>query len=77
MSVSLRTVVWAVVVAALASTAACAPRTWTRAQDASSPVAPMAPAGERSEVGRALVEEPPLPGESTEGWTGLEVDHAR
>lgn len=35
-----------------------------------------APEGRAARVGRAIVEEPPLPGETREGWEGLEQGDA-
>lgn len=58
--------------ATLLGVAACAPRTFNKELPASSPASALAPAAPLPAVmGRALREDPPLPGESTEGWSGL------
>jgi hypothetical protein len=41
-----------------------------------SPASAEAPAAAAAVVGRALREDPPLPGESTEGWSGLDAESA-
>lgn len=56
----------------LGMAASCAPRTWTRDVSPRSPLSTSAASAAPATPGRALVEEPPLPGDSSEGWPGLE-----
>lgn len=51
---------------------ACATRAIAPPSNAHSPVSPAHPAGVTSSVTRALDEDPPLPGEDTTGWAGLD-----
>ncbi|MFN7135884.1 MAG: hypothetical protein ACK4N5_27715 [Myxococcales bacterium] len=68
-----RVVHLAVPLALLAAPAAApAPPSWP--VPASSPASAAAEAAPAADVGRALREEPPLPGEPTAGWPGLEEE---
>ncbi|UJR84353.1 hypothetical protein [Sandaracinus amylolyticus] len=79
-----RTTLFAIVIAA--ALAACT-RSLPAAFPPSSPISSDAVEAPVADVGRALREDPPLPGESTQGWHGLEPasipashgghDHAR
>ena len=51
--------------------AGCAPRSLPASFPASSAASPKAAEAPAPRVGLALAEDPPLPGESTEGWHGL------
>jgi hypothetical protein len=53
--------------------AACATRTVPTPASPGSPLTPAHPEGAAPRVTLALDEDPPLPGESTAGWIGLEA----
>ena len=55
-----------------AALAGCTPRAVPASFPASSAASPQAAEAPAPRVGIALAEDPPLPGESTEGWYGLE-----
>lgn len=50
----------------------CASRSLPESHPPDSPVSPDGPEPERASVTRALDEDPPLPGEPSAGWAGLE-----
>ncbi|AUX39389.1 hypothetical protein SOCE26_007800 [Sorangium cellulosum] len=52
--------------------AGCAPRSLPASFPASSAASPRAAEAQPPRIGVALAEDPPLPGEPTRGWVGLE-----
>ncbi len=58
-------------VAAAALVSACASRPLAPSFPASSPASPTAEPAAQADVTTALRGDPPLPGESTQGWPGL------
>jgi hypothetical protein len=63
--------------ASLSALAGCSPRALPASFPASSAASPSAPEAPLPRVGVALLEDPPPPGESTEGWYGLEPEPRR
>lgn len=63
--------------ATLSALAGCAPRSLPASFPPSSAASMSAPEAPLSRIGIALLEDPPPPGESTEGWYGLEPEPRR
>ncbi len=57
---------------ATAPLSACAPRAFPASFPPASAASPEAEAAPEARIGEMLQQEPPLPGESTEHWQGLE-----
>jgi len=60
--------------ATLSALVGCAPRALPASFPSSSAASPNAPEAPPPRIGVALLEDPPPPGESTEGWYGLEPE---
>lgn len=61
-------------VAALLALAGCAPRAVPASFPSSSAASPVSLEAPAPRIGAALAEDPPLPGEPTDGWRGLDAD---
>lgn len=64
-------VTWVIPLAVSTLLAGCASRSVPARFPETSPASSSAPEGGRASVTRALDEDPPLPGSSTDGWPGL------
>lgn len=68
---------YVVVLALLAAPLGACSRSFPSTFPPSSAASSQAAEAPAAVVGRALVQEPPLPGEPTDGWIGLEPDAAQ